>query len=94
MPPNFFSPNGDHVNDYFAMELKDPVTGEIKNILPNDNCVSIFEGVTIFNRWGTTVFQSKERDFKWSGVNESPGVYYYLIKYSRKDYKGTVSLRY
>ncbi len=94
VPPNFFSPNGDYVNDYFAMETKDPMTGEFKNILPSDNCVSMFEGVTILNRWGTTVFQSKDRDFKWYGINESPGVYYYLIKYSKKDYKGTVSLRY
>jgi hypothetical protein len=94
IPPNFFSPNGDNVNDYFAMELIDNVTGERKNILPNDNCVSVFEGVSIVNRWGTTVFQSSDRNFRWYGLSESPDVYFYRIKFSRKEYKGTVSLRY
>lgn len=94
IPPNFFSPNGDNLNDYFAMESIDPITGEKLSILPLDNCISHFEGVNIYNRWGETVFQSKDRDFRWYGANQSAGVYYYLIKYSKKEYKGTVSLRY
>ncbi|HRI78115.1 MAG TPA: gliding motility-associated C-terminal domain-containing protein [Cyclobacteriaceae bacterium] len=94
IPPNFFSPNGDNVNDYFAMESMDPVTGERKNILPNDNCASSFESVSIVNRWGATVFQSTDRNFRWYGLSESPGVYYYVIKFSEKEYKGSVSLRY
>lgn len=94
IPPNFFSPNGDNVNDYFAMEKKDPVTGEISNILPNDNCDSQFQSVRIYNRWGNTVFQSSDRNFKWSGAGESAGVYYYSLSFSKKEYKGSVSLRY
>ncbi|MBS1978841.1 MAG: gliding motility-associated C-terminal domain-containing protein [Bacteroidetes bacterium] len=93
-PPNFFSPNGDNINDYFAMEAKDPVTGETKNILPLDNCVSKFESVNIYNRWGGSVFSSTERDFKWFGQNESPGVYYYSIRFTKKEYRGSLSLRY
>ena len=94
MPPNFFSPNGDEVNDYFAMETKDPVNGELMNILPLDNCVSVFEYVNIYNRWGNTVFQSSDRNFRWYGAGESAGVYFYSIKYSKKEYKGSISLRY
>ena len=94
LPPNFFSPNGDNVNDYFAMEIKDESTGELKNVLPNDNCNSQFEGVRIYNRWGNQIFQSTDRNFKWHGVGESAGVYYFFINYTKKEYRGSLSLRY
>lgn len=92
-PPNFFSPNGDNLNDYFAMEAHDPVTGALKNILPNDNCYSHFEGVRILNRWGAEVFASQDRNFRWYGDGES-GVFFYFIKFSHKEYKGTVTVSY
>lgn len=88
MPPNFFSPNGDNVNDYFAMELKDNTTGEVKNILPLDNCASQFESVRIYNRWGNQVYQSLERNFQWDGKGESAGVYFYFLKYTEKRVQG------
>ncbi len=94
IPPNFFSPNGDNINDYFAMELKDEVTGELKNILPTDNCSSKFESVRIYDRWGNQVFQSAERNFKWDAKGKDAGVYFYFLKYTGKDYRGSVSLRY
>ncbi len=93
IPPNFFSPNGDNVNDYYAMEALDPETHELVSILPIDNCDSHFEGVSIVNRWGKEVFSSTDRDFKWYGLNESPGVYFYSIKFSKKEYHGAVTLR-
>ncbi|HWA32702.1 MAG TPA: gliding motility-associated C-terminal domain-containing protein, partial [Cyclobacteriaceae bacterium] len=94
IPPNFFSPNGDNINDYFAMEAKDGATGELRNILPNDNCASKFESVRIYNRWGNLVFQSSDRDFRWYGLNESAGVYYYHITFTQREYRGSLSLRY
>jgi hypothetical protein len=94
IPPNFFSPNGDNINDYFAMEAKDGVTGELRNILPNDNCASRFESVRIYNRWGNLVFQSTDRDFRWYGPGESAGVYYYHINFTQREYRGSLSLRY
>ncbi len=94
IPPNFFSPNGDNINDYFAMEAKDAMTGELKNILPNDNCASKFESVRIYNRWGDMVFQSTDREFRWYGPGESAGVYYYHINFTRREYRGSLSLRY
>lgn len=80
-PPNVFTPNEDGKNDYF----------EILN-LPADNCTEQFEGVAIYNRWGGTVFESKDRNFKWTGEHFSAGEYFYMVKYTRRKYKGAVTL--
>lgn len=93
-PINYFTPNDDGFNDYYAMERKDKFTEEVENILPLDNCVSQFEAIRIYNRWGKEVFKSTDRNFKWFGKGEAAGVYYYLIKYSNKEYKGALSIRY
>ncbi|MFZ1806034.1 MAG: gliding motility-associated C-terminal domain-containing protein [Cyclobacteriaceae bacterium] len=93
-PINYFSPNGDGVNDYYAMELKNFDTDEMENILPPDNCISEFQAIRIYNRWGKEVFQSGDRNFKWFGKGEAAGVYFYLIEYSNKEYKGSLSIRY
>ena len=92
-PINFFSPNDDGINDYYSMDIKDLETGEILNVLPLDNCVAQFQGVRIYNRWGNQVFESVERDFRWYAKGESPGVYYYVIIYTHKEYKGALSIR-
>ncbi len=68
-PINFFSPNGDGVNDEF----------DLKSINP-DNAYSL----VIFNRWGSEVWSVKEYQNDWSGVdygyNELPdGTYYYIL---------------
>lgn len=94
LPPNFFSPNGDGVNDYFGMYELNPDTNELENILPTDNCAGQFERVIIFNRWGREVFESADRDFKWFGEDALSGVYFYQVQYTNKDYRGTVSVMY
>jgi hypothetical protein len=93
IPPNVFTPNGDAFNEYYAMQLVDPVTGAVRNILPPDNCVRRFESVRIINRWGQTVFQSRDRDFQWTAENQPEGVYFFLIAYSDREFKGAVSVR-
>ncbi|MBK5279001.1 MAG: gliding motility-associated C-terminal domain-containing protein [Bacteroidia bacterium] len=93
-PINFFSPNDDGVNDYYSMDIKDAVTGEFLNGLPLDNCVAQFQGIRIYNRWGNKVFESVDRNFKWFGNGEAAGVYYYIVKYTHKEYKGPLSIRY
>ena len=93
VPVNVFTPNGDGKNDYYSLRITNEVTGEIIDLLPADNCVSHFESVRIYNRWGTQVFNSRDREFKWYGKDAPPGVYYYLIKYNDTEYKGAVSLR-
>ncbi len=91
-PPNFFSPNDDGFNDYYSMEVKD--ANGFLNVLPLDNCTAQFQGIRIYNRWGNQVFESADRNFRWYAKGEAAGVYYYLVKYTHKEYKGALSIRY
>jgi hypothetical protein len=93
LPPNVITPNGDSYNEFFAMVRQDPETGELINILPLDNCVGKFVGISIYNRWGKEIFTSESRDFRWYPKNEAAGIYYYTLKYSNRDYKGNITLR-
>lgn len=83
LPANVFTPNDDQVNDYYELEN-----------LPPDNCINQYLGIFIYNRWGKLVFSDHRRDFKWSGDGLATGVYYYVISYTNKEYKGTVSILY
>lgn len=92
MPPNIITPNGDQRNEFFAMVKIDETSGELVNILPRDNCTGHFEGISIYNRWGKQVFTSVDRDFRWYADGEVSGVYYYLLRYSDKEYKGIITV--
>ncbi len=93
IPPNVVTPNGDARNDFFAMVRQNPATQELESILPIDNCVGHFISIVIYNRWGTEVFASEDRNFRWYPDKEAAGVYFYTLKYSDKEYKGSISLR-
>ncbi|PIQ20211.1 MAG: hypothetical protein COW65_16375 [Cytophagales bacterium CG18_big_fil_WC_8_21_14_2_50_42_9] len=80
IPANIFTPNNDGKNDFF--ELPD---------LPTDFCNSIFTDIKIYNRWGKQVYKSTNRQFKWDGNDVTDGVYFYVINYSDKEFKGTVT---
>jgi gliding motility-associated-like protein len=73
--PNMFTPNGDGYNDQFVINVA------------NLNNFSI----SIFNRWGQQLFQSRSTFVNWDGnFNGKPvpaGVYYYLI--NATDFSGT-----
>jgi hypothetical protein len=92
IPPNFISANGDSYNEYFAM-LRQSDNGQLENILPLDNCVGSFVSISIYNRWGIEVYSSNNRDFQWRPVNQAPGIYFYTLIYSNKEYKGTVTVK-
>lgn len=94
IPPNVFSPNGDDKNEFFAMVKQTETPGELVSILPMDNCQGEFIGISIYNRWGKQVFESFDRNFRWYGEGMPVGVYYYFLKYSNKEYKGTVSIQF
>lgn len=102
VPPNVFTPNGDGCNDYFALEGIDPCpfnpdTGfnaDRHVSLPLDNCEGRFESIRIYNRWGNAVFESNDRRFRWGAPNQPAGVYYYIIQYSNREFKGSVSVRF
>lgn len=100
-PRNFISPNDDGYNDYFAMEgtVPDPKGGDATDIdgivhFPKDNCDGKFEQIRICNRWGRELFKSDERDFRWYAQDAAVGVYYYFLKFSHKEYKGTITVRF
>jgi hypothetical protein len=94
LPPNFFSPNGDARNDFFGMFRWSEDIGQYESILPPDNCEGTFVSVHIFNRWGKEVFSSRDRNFKWYGDGLPSGVYFYQLKYTHREYRGTITLRY
>ena len=88
LPPNVFSPNGDGINEVFSLSnLQDPAMN-----LPGDNCMNTFEYVNVFDRNGKSVFQTRQRDFSWSGGDVPAGLYFYVVKYSQKEYKGYLRL--
>jgi gliding motility-associated-like protein len=66
--PNVFTPNDDQWNNYFQAD--------------SVNSVKQFR-LTIFNRWGTVVFETEDPFFKWDGRDQSnnrdcsAGVYFY-----------------
>jgi gliding motility-associated-like protein len=79
-PSNVFTPNGDGKNDYFSLDL------------PENNCSEKFEYIEIFNRWGSSVYKSEDRNFKWMGGEFSSADYYYFLKFTVKEFKGWISL--
>jgi gliding motility-associated-like protein len=81
-PPTIFTPNGDSKNDFF----------EIIN-LPPDFCDVRFAGITVFNRWGASVYRSSSRAFRWDGSGLPAGMYYYLIEYTdKRQIKGHITI--
>ena len=97
LPANVISTYPDHCNDFFAIdgfESEPNCEGQIRQVssAPADNCSNQFEHVKIYDRWGKLVFESNDRKFRWYAQNESAGVYYYLIKYTKKEYKSTLTV--
>ena len=84
--PNVFTPNGDNINDVFTIQS----TG-VKEMT-----------LSIFNRWGLSLYEFSGPNAAWDGNNSSgekvvDGTYYYLIKVlgnngKKLEKQGTVSL--
>ena len=81
---NAFSPNGDGINDEWKV---------------NSSFIYPDSDVTIYNRWGNKVFESKSDDFVFKGLNKNgnelvEGTYFYVVrlKNDEKPIKGTISL--
>ncbi len=69
--PNVFTPNGDGVNDvYLPIE-----TYNLKNY-----------SIVILNRWGTVVFEEKNKNIGWDGTsagkNCTEGTYFWMVRYT------------
>ena len=82
-PPNIITPNGDGLNEFFALD----------QILPPNFCDRQFAGVLIFSRWGQQVYQSPTRTFQWPGAGVG-GTYYYLVTFTDgRRFKGWLEVR-
>jgi len=81
--PNAISPNGDGKNDYFEV--------------PNINLYTDVE-LTIVNRWGSRVFETKNYDNRWNGTNAegmplTEDTYFYILKTGATTRTGFVILK-
>jgi gliding motility-associated-like protein len=79
--PNIITDNGDGANDAFRVEAEN---------------IDEFE-CTIYNRWGTMVYQYTDVNGSWDGENHVDGTYFYVIKALGRDgvqydLNGTVTL--
>ena len=72
--PNAFTPDGDGLNDNFAVEARNVYDFKVR----------------VYNRWGETLFKSTDQDFKWDGTYKGKPVplesYLYLV--TAKGYQG------
>ncbi len=73
--PNTITPNGDNMNEAFVFEILEVNPPEA---FPDNEII-------IFNRWGDVVFQQKDYDNNWNGVNQNReplpvGTYYYILR--------------
>jgi len=81
---NFFSPNGDGVNDCFRPGF--------------DGRFSDCYGLTVFNRWGALIFESTGgQNHCWDGRTKGgtpleDGTYYYISRLNGVDHAGFVTL--
>jgi gliding motility-associated-like protein/uncharacterized repeat protein (TIGR01451 family) len=80
--PNVFTPNGDGLNETFEI-------AGLNNYEENE--------LTIINRWGATIYESKAYKNDWSGNGLNEGTYFYLLKIKSINgnweiYKGYVTL--
>lgn len=80
--PNVFTPNGDGKNDTFYLEH-----------------LNSFESseITIINRWGSTVYETKNYQNDWNAPGLSDGTYFYVVKVKNGNsdwitYKGYVTV--
>lgn len=71
--PNSFTPNHDGINDVFKIYCNEAAKIE----------------VSIYNRWGEEIFQSKNKKFEWCGEDAPDGTYTYkvIIKFKDKQTK-------
>lgn len=83
--PNAFSPNGDNVNDTYVIHG-----------LHEFGAVSL----TVWNRWGNTVFESSNYQNDWDGTNKNGNelgtdTYYYLLEGESlpKSFKGFIVIQ-
>ena len=79
--PNFFSPNGDNINDVFQPRMLN----------------ADWASWSVFNRWGTLVYSTDQLDELWNGRVDgnkaAPGVYFVVARCGSNDTGNVVELK-
>jgi hypothetical protein len=75
---NVITLNQDGRNDYFVVLAASK----------NSDCLTGFEGVEVFSRWGRKVFSSSDVNFSWRPEDNRPTLYFYRLRFRGKAYKG------
>ena len=88
--PNLFTPNGDMINDKFAIQLKDDRQRDFREAYLGNELL-------VYDRWGRKVFN--KMDYKsedWDGERLSDGTYFYILKctgqWGNDVFKGSVTI--
>jgi len=72
--PNLFTPNGDFINDKFAVQLMDDAKRDYREAYLGSELL-------VFDRWGKKVYnQSNYKSEDWDGERLSDGTYFYILK--------------
>lgn len=77
-PVNTITPNGDGMNDALVLA----------SLVPPNNCTPDEVEISIINRWGQRLFQSRDRYFRWEARDIPAGVYFYTLRLNNRLEKG------
>ncbi|MBC7452013.1 MAG: gliding motility-associated C-terminal domain-containing protein [Cytophagales bacterium] len=77
---NLVTPNNDQLNDYYY------IPG-----IPAGNCAYFFKNIEIFNVWGSRVFFSEDKNFKWY-PKVSDGIYYFSVDLNQSKRSGWIQV--
>jgi len=71
--PNIITPNGDALNEYLSFEY-----------------LTFFESnsLSVFNRWGSLIFEKNNYQNDWNGGENTEGVYFFVLTVEEKSYSG------
>jgi gliding motility-associated-like protein len=78
--PNVFTPNGDGANEFLKFKHLEVFNGN---------------NLSIFNRWGTKVFEQDNYKNDWNGGGHTDGTYFFILSIpeaSPNVYKGYFQL--
>jgi len=88
--PNLFTPNGDGINDFFAIQLKDDRKRDYREAYLGDELL-------VFDRWGRKVLDTVNyKSEAWDGDRLSDGTYFFILKctgqFGNEVTKGSVTI--
>lgn len=96
--PSVFTPNDDNNNDVFhPCDSTTSTELQLKNCPPYKNVRDV--EMKIYNRWGTLVFETTDKDINWDGKSKDSktdcpdGVYYYTCRVNFYRVTGTESVQ-